>query len=128
MKKRTRERIGLTALNVFFIAVCFVTLIPILYALSVSFSGTNSLLSSDFSFIPRDFTLDNYIAVFTGEDIMTWFGNSIVLAAATVAISLLVSVPAAFGADGAHQPPAGPDHSLHGHDGGVLALEHEGLF
>ena len=93
MKKRTRERIGLTALNVFFIAVCFVTLIPILYALSVSFSGTNSLLSSDFSFIPRDFTLDNYIAVFTGEDIMTWFGNSIVLAAATVAISLLVSVP-----------------------------------
>ena len=96
MKKRTRERIGLTALNVFFIAVCFVTLIPILYALSVSFSGTNSLLSSDFSFIPRDFTLDNYIAVFTGEDIMTWFGNSIVLAAATVAISLLVSVPAAY--------------------------------
>ena len=96
MKKRVREKIGLTALNIFFIVLCFVTLIPILYALSVSFSGTNSLLSSDFSFIPKDFTLANYAEVFTGEDIMTWFGNSIVLAAATVAISLLVSVPAAY--------------------------------
>ena len=96
MKKRVREKIGLTALNIFFIVLCFVTLIPILYALSVSFSGTNSLLSSDFSFIPKDFTLANYAEVFTGEDIMTWFGNSILLAAATVAISLAVSVPAAY--------------------------------
>ena len=72
------------------------TLIPILYSLSVSFSGTNSLLSSDFSFIPKSFTLANYAEVFTGEDIMTWFGNSILLAAATVFISLAVSVPAAY--------------------------------
>lgn len=56
-KRRWREGVGLTALNVFFIALCFLTLIPILYALSVSFSGSNSLLSSDFSFIPRNFTL-----------------------------------------------------------------------
>lgn len=96
MKKRIREKIGLTALNIFFIILCFVTLIPILYALSVSFSGTNSLLSSDFSFIPRDFTLANYAEVFTGEDIMTWFGNSILFAAVTVSVSLAVSVPAAY--------------------------------
>ena len=43
-KRRWREGVGLTALNVFFIALCFLTLIPILYALSVSFSGSNSLL------------------------------------------------------------------------------------
>lgn len=60
MKKRTRERLGLAVLNIFFIILCFVTLIPILYALNVSFSGTNSLLSSDFSFIPKSFTLANY--------------------------------------------------------------------
>ena len=96
MKKRTRERLGLAVLNIFFIILCFVTLIPILYALNVSFSGTNSLLSSDFSFIPKSFTLANYAEVFTGEDIMTWFGNSILLAAATVFISLAVSVPAAY--------------------------------
>lgn len=93
--KKLREGLGLTVLNLFFIVLCFVTLIPILYALSVSFNGQNALLSSDFSFIPKDFTLDNYLQVFTGEDIMTWFGNSIILAVATVAISLAAAVPAA---------------------------------
>ena len=63
MSKKCKERIGLGFLNAFFLALCFATLIPILYALSVSFSGQNSLLSSDFSFIPKDFTLENY----TGE-------------------------------------------------------------
>ena len=94
--KKLREGIGLAFLNIFFIVLCFVTLIPTLYALSVSLNGQNTLLSSDFSFIPKDFTLDNYIQVFTGEDILTWFGNSIILAAATVAISLAAAVPAAY--------------------------------
>lgn len=95
-KKKRKERLSLTALNVFFIALCFMTLIPILYAVSVSLNGQNSLLSSDFSFIPRNFTLDNYKAVLFGEDIMTWFKNTVVLAAVTVALSLAVAVPAAY--------------------------------
>ena len=94
--KKLREGIGLAFLNIFFIVLCFVTLIPILYALSVSLNGQNTLLSSDFSFIPRDLTLNNYIQVLTGEDILTWFGNSVILAAATVAISLAAAVPAAY--------------------------------
>ena len=95
-KKQIREGIGLTALNIFFIVLCFVTLIPILYALSVSLSGQNSLLSSDFSFIPKDFTLDNYKEVIFGEDILTWFKNTVFLAVVTVSLSLLIAVPAAY--------------------------------
>ena len=95
-KKQIREGIGLTALNIFFIVLCFVTLIPILYAVSVSLSGQNSLLSSDFSFIPKDFTLDNYKEVIFGEDILTWFKNTVFLAIVTVSLSLLIAVPAAY--------------------------------
>ena len=95
-KKQIREGIGLTALNLFFIVLCFVTLIPILYAVSVSLSGQNSLLSSDFSFIPKDFTLDNYKEVIFGEDILAWFKNTVFLAAVTVSLSLLIAVPAAY--------------------------------
>ena len=95
-KKQIREGIGLTALNIFFIVLCFVTLIPILYALTVSLSGRNSLLSSDFSFIPKDFTLDNYKEVLFGEDILTWFKNTVFLAVVTVSLSLLIAVPAAY--------------------------------
>ena len=95
-KKQIKEGIGLTALNIFFIALCFVTLIPILYAVSVSLSGQNSLLSSDFSFIPKDFTFDNYTKVIFGEDITVWFKNTVFLAVVTVSLSLLIAVPAAY--------------------------------
>lgn len=95
-KRKWKTRTGLAALNLFFLALCIVTLIPILYALSVSFSGSNSLLSSDFSFIPKDFTLTNYRRVLLGENITTWFRNTVFLAAATVLLSLTAAVPAAY--------------------------------
>lgn len=95
-RKKIKERVGLAALNVFFILLCFVTLIPIIYALSVSFNGQNSLLSSDFSFIPKQFTLDNYQQVLFGEEIIAWFGNTVLLAISTVALSLSVAIPAAY--------------------------------
>lgn len=96
MSKKLKEGIGLTALNIFFIVLCFVILIPILYAVSVSLNGQNSLLSSDFSFIPKDFTLDNYKEVIFGEDIIVWFGNTVFLAVVTVSLSLIFAVPAAY--------------------------------
>ena len=94
-KKRVRfaKKIGL---QVFFILLCIVTLIPIFYALSVSFNGKNSLLSSNFSFFPEDFTFDNYIKLFQENDMLLWFGNSLLLAVCTVVISLGVSIPAAY--------------------------------
>lgn len=95
-KRKEKEVIGLTALNLAFILLCFVTLIPILYALSVSFNGSNSLLSSDFSFIPKNFTLANYRSVFFGENIAIWFQNTIFLAIVTVILSLAAAVPAAY--------------------------------
>lgn len=95
-KRKVKQGAGLAALNLFFIVICFVTLIPILYALSVSFSGSNSLLSSDFSFIPKDFTLDNYKEVLFGEDITIWFQNTVFLAVVTVILSLTAAVPAAY--------------------------------
>lgn len=95
-KKRILEKVELTALNLFFVLLCFVTLIPILYALSVSFNGQNSLLSSSFSFLPRAFTLENYKEVLFGENILTWFQNTVLLAAVTVFLSLLFAVPAAY--------------------------------
>lgn len=94
--KRTKEIISQVLLNIFFIVICFVTLIPIFYAITISFSNQNGLLSSDFSFIPKSFTLNNYKEVLFGKEIMTWFGNTIILAIATVALSLSVAIPAAY--------------------------------
>ena len=83
-------------LNLFFVLACLMALIPLLYALSISFTKDASLLSKDFSFIPKKFTLDNYKAVFTEEPVPLWFWNSIFLAFATICLSLCTAVPASY--------------------------------
>lgn len=95
-RKKIKEGITLTSLNIFFIVLCFVTMVPILYALSVSLNAQDGLLSSDFSFIPREFTLKHYEEVIYGEDIITWLKNTVFLAAVTISLSLTIAVPAAY--------------------------------
>lgn len=95
-KKKLRHFVMHSVLHVFFILLCFATLVPILYALSVSLNAENSLLSSDFRFIPKEFTLNNYKAVFTEQPVMLWFRNSMILAVCTVLISLGAAIPAAY--------------------------------
>lgn len=95
-KKKLRHFLIHSALHVFFVLLCFATLVPILYALSVSLNAENSLLSSDFRFIPKEFTLNNYKAVFTEQPVMLWFKNSMILALCTVLISLGAAIPAAY--------------------------------
>ena len=86
----------LILVNLFFILLCFLVLVPVLYAFSVSLNANNSLLGSDFSFLPRQMTLRNYHAVFTQQPMVRWFVNSLILAAAAVAISLGTGIPAAY--------------------------------
>lgn len=96
MKKKCMKVMKIICLNLFFIGCCFIALIPVLYAFSVSLNGHNSLLDSSFSFIPRDFTLDNYKAVFLEKPVLLWMKNSLLLSVCTLFIALGVSVPAAY--------------------------------
>lgn len=91
--KDVSSRIGL---NIFFVVVCFLALVPILYAFSVSLNGQNSLLSSNFSFIPKEFTFANYAAVFTEKPVLLWLKNSGILSVCTLIISLGVAIPSAY--------------------------------
>ncbi len=94
--KKPKNFIKLSIVNIFFIVLCFITLVPVLYALSVSLNADNSLLSKNFSFIPKRFTLDNYGAVFLEKPILLWFKNSVMLALATLILSLGTGIPAAY--------------------------------
>lgn len=96
MSNKGRQRIKLTIINIVLIIVCFISMIPILYALSVSLSKQNNLLSSDFSFIPKELTFSNYKAVFFNQPVLLWLKNSILLAVVTVIVSLVIAIPAAY--------------------------------
>lgn len=96
MKKKIKNLSGDIVINIFFIVVCFIALIPILYAFSVSLNAQNNLLSSDFSFIPKEFTLKNYKAVVFDKPVLLWLKNSAILSVSTLIISLGVAIPAAY--------------------------------
>lgn len=97
MKKRARrQRVKLFLLNTFFLVICTLGLIPILYALSLSFSGGDSALSSEFSFIPKEFTMDNYTSILMDEPFLTWLKNSIVLSVGTMMLVMVFSVVTAY--------------------------------
>ncbi|MCM1234123.1 MAG: ABC transporter permease subunit [Ruminococcus flavefaciens] len=97
MKRRKgKQSLKLLLVNLILIGVCFATFVPILYAFSVSINENNSLLGSNFSFIPKQVTFEHYRKVFTQEPVMMWFRNSLILAVSTVVISLGTGIPAAY--------------------------------
>lgn len=85
-----------TLLHGFFITWIFLTLVPILYALSVSFSNANTLLSENFRFFPQDATLQNYRDLLTQQPLILWFRNTVILAVLTLMLALGVAIPAAY--------------------------------
>lgn len=94
--KEWKEKGKLLLVNFLLAAVCFATLVPILYAFSVSLNEQNSLLGSNFSFIPQRITMENYRKVFVEEPVLLWLKNSLILAVVTVAVSLCTGIPAAY--------------------------------
>lgn len=93
---KKRRKVKLILLNMLFIILCIGSMIPIIYALSVSLDGKNDLLSSSFSIIPNNFTLANYEKVFIEEPFLMWMKNSLILVVSTVVISMCIAVPAAY--------------------------------
>ncbi len=101
--KKIKEKVKLILLNIGFILLSFLTLIPILYAFSISISGSNSIISTEFHILPKTITMDNYITILTERPFGRWFVNSLLLSALTVLLSaltvlltMLVAVPAAY--------------------------------
>ncbi len=96
--KQLRRGLKLGALNGAFILLCFLTLVPVLYALSVSFSGQGAALSGELSLLPRDPTIENYRAILWDHPFLLWLKNSLLLSVGTIALAMLCAVPAAYAA------------------------------
>lgn len=94
--KKMKHNIVLVFVNLFFILIGIVILLPILYAFSVSVNASNSFLSSTFSIIPKKFTLHNYLVILFHKPFFIWMKNSMLLAGATVLMAMFIGVPAAY--------------------------------
>ena len=98
MSRQTKRLAKAVLLNLIFILLCLVALVPIAYALSVSFSGKGAALSGSLSFWPENPTLENYRAILFDEPFLLWMKNSLLLSAGTIFVAMLCAIPAAYAA------------------------------
>jgi len=70
-------------------------LLPIYWLLNMSFKTTNEILGT-FSLWPREFTLENYITIFTDPTWYTGYFNSLTYVGINTVLSVCVALPAAY--------------------------------
>ena len=78
---------GIVALNGFF---------PALWILLTSFKPQLELVRKPITYLPRDFTFDNYVQVFREQPLALYLLNSLVVAGVSTLLTLFVSACAAY--------------------------------
>lgn len=96
MGKSIKRKIRLAALHLFYICVCLLGLVPILYILLLSFSGGSGALTTGTSILPERFTLENYRRILVEEPFLRWLFNSVILSVGTMIIAMATSVTASY--------------------------------
>lgn len=94
--KKSETRLKLLFLNIFFIVICIIALIPVAYAVTLSFSGSGGALSDGMSLIPKNFTLNNYREILFEKPFLTWLKNSLELSIGTIVIAIGFAIMAAY--------------------------------
>lgn len=82
--------------TIFFIVVTCIAMVPILRVLSVSFSGKNAILAGKVFILPVDFTVEAYEKALKSGSFVNAFWYSILLMLGSTAVSLLMTVLAAY--------------------------------
>ena len=95
-RRKMKNILGLSILNLVFIILCLTGLVPILYALSLSFSNGSAALSSGQFFIPQEFTWENYHSILVDEPFLLWLKNSVVLSVGTMIFAMGTAVTASY--------------------------------
>lgn len=90
-------RFGKALLYTILVLYAIVTMIPFLWALSSSFKTLEEIVSGSISFIPKDFTLDNYKQIFVEQELFPrWFMNSVIIAVAVTILNLIFNSMAGY--------------------------------
>ncbi|OOE05564.1 ABC transporter permease [Anoxybacillus kestanbolensis] len=90
-------RFGKALLYTILVLYAIVTMIPFLWALSSSFKTLEEIVGGSISFIPKDFTLDNYKQIFIEQELFPrWFMNSVIIAVTVTMLNLIFNSMAGY--------------------------------
>ncbi|WP_223166906.1 carbohydrate ABC transporter permease [Nonomuraea sp. SYSU D8015] len=97
MSRDRIERRLLLVLKPMVIALLFlVTAFPFFYMVMLSVRDIQELILEPGSLWPSAFTFDTYVDVLTRQGFLTFIRNSAIIAVASVAVTLLISIPGAY--------------------------------
>ena len=84
-------------LYIFLTVYGIITVIPFLWAFSASFKPLSEIISGEFNFIPKHFTLDNYKQIFLQEPLFwRWLFNSVIIGVIVTILNLLFNSMAGY--------------------------------
>lgn len=86
-----------TLIYVLVIAAAFISLLPTLWAIILSFLSEDGIIAFMTNGSLTSGTLDNYKQVFTGSNIMRWFLNSAIVSITQTILYVLIASMAAYG-------------------------------
>ncbi len=96
LKGSKSAKIFQTAACIIFVAISMAALIPILRVVSMSLSSKGAILSGKVLFYPVEVTLEAYQRVFGNLNFMKSFGYSILLTLGYTALSMIMTILAAY--------------------------------
>ncbi len=94
--RRSRDGVASSFLMIMLVALCIVTLAPLLWMVSASFMPSGQANTFPPPFLPRSVTLEQYAALFTRLNLGRYLLNSTLIALIVTAISTLVNSMAGF--------------------------------
>lgn len=95
-KKPSDHSVSKYAAYLFLGLLCVIWVIPVIFGISTSFRSQTEVVSSGFRLLPKDWTIDNYIATLTNTStapILRWLMNSLFIATThTLLVVVIISL------------------------------------
>lgn len=80
--------------------ICLFWVLPLIWAVFTSFKTQNEIVSSGFTFFPREWTFDNYNTLLSNSEaspVFQWFTNSLIISSCFMILTVVVTAFAAYG-------------------------------
>jgi len=93
-----QERSGLRKIRIYgiLIGLLGIMMFPFYAMFSSTFKSESEIFSSPATLFPTEGTIDAYLTVWSQTEVLLWIGNSFVISLGTVALTLLLAIPAAY--------------------------------
>ena len=96
MAGQERSKLRKVRLYGVLIALLGIMMFPFYTMFSSTFKPESEIFSSPATLFPADPSFEAYLAVWGQTDVLLWIGNSFVISLGTVALTLLLAIPAAY--------------------------------